>query len=56
MHAARAFEEEPHVRRDGRVATEQALKHRRLRARRMRPLRDLSELEGIAEQDDIARG
>ena len=48
VHAARALEEDALVRRDGRVTAEQVLQHRGLRARRMRALRDLRELQGIA--------
>ena len=35
---------------------EQVLEHRRAGARRMRALRDLGELQRVAEQDDVARG
>ena len=55
MHAARALEEQAHVRRDRRVVAEQVLEHRAPRARGMRALRDLRELQRIAEQHDVAR-
>ena len=35
---------------------EQMREHRRVRARRMRALRDLRELVRVAEQDEVARG
>ncbi len=56
MHAPRALEEHAHVRRDGRVLAEQVLEDRRAGAFRMRPLRDLGELERVAEQHDVACG
>src|SRR5262245_39388558 len=56
MHAPRAVEEDPHVRRHRLVAAEQVLEHRSADAVRMRALRDLGELRRIAEQDQVARG
>ena len=37
------------------VLAEQVLEHRRVRARRVRALRDLRELVRVAEQDDVPR-
>ena len=47
-------EEEAAVGRDRVGVAEQVLEHRRLRARRVDPLRDLRELLRVAEQDDVA--
>ena len=55
VHAPRAVEEDPLVRRHRRMLAEQVLQHRGAGALGMRALRDLGELQRIAEQDHVAR-
>ena len=54
-HPPRVLEEEPAVGRHGLVVAEQVAEHRRLRARRVRALRDLRELVRVAEEDEVPR-
>ena len=54
-HPPGVLEEDPHVGLHGLVLAEQMREHRRVRARRMRALRDLRELVRVAEQDEVAR-
>jgi len=55
MHTAGALQEDTAVGWDRGGLAEQVLQHGLLGARRMRALRDLRELERIAQQDDVAR-
>ena len=50
-----AAEDDAAIGRNGGGLAEQVLKHGHARARRMRALRDLRELQRIAQQDDVAR-
>jgi len=56
MHASSAFQKQALVRRDSGVVAEQVLQYRSPSVRRMRALRNLGELERIAQQHDVARG
>ena len=56
MHAEAALEEDAAVLRDRRGVAEQVLEHGGAGARRMHALGDLGELEGIAEEDQVAGG
>ena len=51
----RVLEEEPAVRPHGLVLAEQMAEHRRLRARRVRALRDLRQLVRVAEEHEVPR-
>ena len=54
-HPVRLAEEQPHPLRHGLVPAEKVLQNRRIRALRMRSLRDLRELVRVAEQHDVPR-
>src|SRR5262245_42570769 len=54
MHSARAVEEHAQVGRDGGMSSQQVLEDGGAAATGVRTLRDLGELERIAEQDDVA--
>ena len=55
VHPPRPVQEEPALGRDGRVLAEQVLEHAQARAFGVRGLRDVGELQRVAEQDQVAR-
>src|SRR5579862_3040039 len=54
MHAVRAIQKDTALRRDRVIAAEQMLQNGASRMQRMRALRDLGELQRIAEQYDVS--
>ena len=56
VHAARQVEEQPALGRDRRLVAEQVLEHRGSGVPGVNALRDLGELERVAEQDEVAGG
>ena len=56
MHPPRLLEEEPELLRDRLPVADDVLEHARARAGRVDALRDLRELERVAEQDEPPRG